>query len=73
MFTNTKVLHHLGEELHNLNKLNNNAENNLSSIQKDILIGVDIIYGQLIRMSNHLEPKMTDIYGIFLIQQCNSS
>ena len=36
MFTNTKVLHHLGEELHNLNNLNNNAENMLSSIQKEL-------------------------------------
>ena len=35
MFANVKVLHHLGEESHNLNKLNNNAENNLSSIQKE--------------------------------------
>ena len=35
MFTNAKVLHHLGEESHNLDKLNNNAENKLNSIQKE--------------------------------------
>ena len=33
--TNVKVLHHLGEESHNLNKLSNNIENKLSSIQKE--------------------------------------
>ena len=43
MFTNTKVLHHLGEELHNLNKLNNNAENKLKFHTKGT---IDIIYGQ---------------------------
>ena len=35
VFTNDKVLHHLGEESHNLNKLNNNIETKLSSIQKE--------------------------------------
>ena len=35
-----KVLHHLEEESHNLNKLNNNAENNLSSIQKEQTVDI---------------------------------
>ena len=40
MFANVKVFHHLGEKSHNLNKLNNNAENNLSSIQKEQTVDV---------------------------------
>ena len=65
MFTNVKVLHHLGEESHNLNKLNNNAENKLSSIQKEQFNrGRHQYMVSLTRMSNHLEPKITDIYII---------
>ena len=64
--TNVKVLHHLGEESHNLNKLNkpfpngvnqrkscnnscksvNYIETSLVPYKGNILIGVDIMYGQ---------------------------
>ena len=82
-----KVLHHLGEESHNLNKLNNNTEINQVPYKRNSKCHIMVI---LTRISNHLEPKIIDIYinfkvsvlidcfsdsiyGIFLIQQCNSS
>ena len=46
-----------GEELHNLNKLNNNMKNNLSSIQKEQIVGVDIIYGQFNKYEQSFRTK----------------
>ena len=58
--TNVKILHHLGEESYNLNKLNNNIENKLSSIQKEHFNrgGQMSCMLSLTRMSNHLETIM---------------
>ena len=67
-----KVLHHLGEKSHNLNKLNNNAENNLSSIQKEHFNkGRHLIWS--VQSICLIDCFSDSIYGIFLIQQYNSS
>ena len=62
--TIVKVLHQLGEESHNLNKLNNNVETSYVPYRRNILIEVDVMYGQF---DQNEQPFRTNYVQVFFI------
>ena len=56
-----KVLHKLGEESHNSNKLNNSIETSYVPYRRNILIEVDITYGQFDQNEQPFRTKAEQI------------
>ena len=59
--TIVKVLHQSGEESHNSNKLNNNIETSYVPYRRNILIEVDVMYGQFDQNEQPFRTKAEQI------------